>query len=152
MVPRLISITLLLLPLTLPNQQVDENKPVQSLELKSNQDQLATTPTRHVLKNLHRNFEKLDSKMSDDEIFRALGLTQYQNHLHENSRIILDGAGGNWRYYINDDGGYSFAIRDFFGSVKCMIKLPGDKHWRKRDTNAKPIDLSIIDFNKPKAK
>lgn len=95
-----------------------------------------------VLQSLGANFEKITPEMTDDEIFQTLGLTKFQQRLEANSSIMMDGAGGNWKNFIINQQGYSLAFRDFFGDVKCMLKVPGENRWRIRETNAKPIKPS----------
>ncbi|XZE19594.1 hypothetical protein SH449x_004919 [Pirellulaceae bacterium SH449] len=100
-----------------------------------------------VLEQLGPNFEKLTLSMKDDEIFETLGLIEYRTHLESQSNVTLDGAGGNWRNYIIDERGYRLSFRDFFGSVRCMVKLPGENQWRSKETAAAPIRPSNRDLN-----
>ena len=120
------------------------------------QQEPQTLPDR-VLRNLRVNFEKLESHMCDDEVFRTLGLAEYQKQLQANSRFMLDGAGGNWRYYIDDQNGYSLALRSFKGvEVECWLKLPGERlpgemfdRWRRKRVDARPITPTHAELNPP---
>ena len=104
---------------------------------------------KNILNELPINFKKLKPNMNGTEVFRTLGLNKYEKQLREFSRIQLDGAGGNWRMFLDDYQGYSFAFRDFLGSkAKCYIRCPGDEYWRSKETNAKPIDFSKLDRNR----
>lgn len=100
-----------------------------------------------VLKQLGPNFEKITPAMNDDEIFQTLGLTECRARLESQSNVTLDGAGGVSRNYINDERGYRLSFRDFFGSVSCRIKLPGENQWRSKETAAAPIRPSSRDLN-----
>lgn len=103
-----------------------------------------------ILEKLGTNFEKITPDMTDDEVFKTLGLSEFQKQLEANSGIMMDGGGGNWRNFIVNQKGYSLAFRDFFGNVKCMIKLPDESGWRTRETKAKPIEVSgtVIEISK----
>ena len=120
----------------------------QEEEKRSAQHQEPQAPPISVLRNLRTNFEKLESNMCDDEIFRTLGLAKYQKHLQANSKFMMDGAGGNWRYYIDEQNDYSLVLWSFWGAnVECRLKLPGEKHWRRKLVDAKPINPSYLELN-----
>lgn len=108
-----------------------------------------------VLKNLRANFEKLESSMGEDEVFRALGLCDYQKDLQAHSRYMADGAGGDWRYFIDDQKGYSLAFRSFLGAhTECYLNLPEEKtafgfaRWRTKRVAAKPVKPTYAELNK----
>lgn len=151
------SIALLgMFPIFLNSQLDDANRTSrQEAEKRTEKNQELQSPPDSVLRNLRNNFEKLESNMCDDEIFRTLGLAEYQKYLHNNSRFMMDGAGGNWRYFIDEQNGYSLAFRSFWGgNVECHLKLPGEKlagglgdHWRTKRVNAKPIKPTHSELN-----
>lgn len=127
----------------------------QEEEQRVEEEQKAQAPPESILKNLRANFEKVECNMCKDEVFRTLGLAEYQKYLEDNSKFVMDGAGGNWRYYIDDQNGYSFALRSFLDAyTECMIQLPGEtyrggfgKRWRTKRVDAKPIKPTRVEQN-----
>jgi len=150
MPPQLISIAILgTFSIFLYCQQAyQETTSPQEVEERTVENQELRLPPDSVLRVLRTNFGKLESDMGDEEIFQTLGLDRYRKFLEDNSRLMFDGAGGNWRFYIDDHNGYTLAFREFFGDVVCMLKLPDEEHWRARPTNAKPIRLPQLDLSK----
>jgi len=118
--------------------------------------QEAQTPPESVLRELRTNFEKLDSNMEEDAVFRILGLARYREHLEANSRFVADGAGANWRYYIDDQNGYTLAFRSFLDAyTEVWLKLPREKHpggfgerWRTKRVKVKPIKPTRSEQNR----
>ena len=123
----------------------------------ANQKRKPLSLPESVLKSLRANFEKLEPDMADDEIFRTLGLCEYQKDLRANSRFMADGAGGNWRYFIDDQNGYSVAFRSFWGrNSECWLQVPGEtvaggviRTWRMKRVNAKPVEATIMERDAP---
>ena len=127
----------------------------QQEEKRNEKDQEPQAVPEAVLKDLRANFEKLEANMCDEEIFRTLGLSDYQNDLQKNSRFLADGAGGDWRYFIDDQNGYSLAFRSFLGVyTECYLKLPGEKnalgfdHWRVKRVDAKLVRPTYAELNR----
>ena len=95
-------------------------------------EQLDESPPVSILKHLDANIRNIKPDMTENEVFKTLGLTRHKEHLKSNSFIRMDGAGGNWRVLLDDYNGYSLAFRDFLGhgNAKCMIRTPNRKFWR----------------------
>lgn len=149
LLPALSIAALVMLPIFLDYQQPEVSKTQpQEQEKRIENEQKPQVPPDSVMKNLRTNFEKLDSNMCDDEVFRTLGLTEYRNYLKANSRYMMDGAGGDWRYFIDKRNGYSLAFRSFWGArVECLLKLPDENHWRTKRVKVKPIKPTYLELN-----
>ena len=70
-------------------------------------------PPLTLLEQLDERFDSITPEMTESEVFDTLGLKHYYSYLKRNSRMQMDGAGGDWIHFIDHQDGYSLAMRSF---------------------------------------